>query len=131
MSGTARRSAGGPAGRSTPSGGDGRRRPRTGSPRRGARCGAGAARSGRRMSTAERPWTGRRLHFVGVGGAGMSGYARAAHALGAELSGSDAAHGPYLERLALDGVLQALVPHSAENLPTGEGVEVVYSSAVP
>ena len=83
------------------------------------------------MSTAERPWTGRRLHFVGAGGAGMSGYARAAHALGAELSGSDAAHGPYLERLALDGVLQALVPHSAENLPTGEGVEVVYSSAVP
>jgi UDP-N-acetylmuramate--alanine ligase len=83
------------------------------------------------MSTAERPWTGRRLHFVGVGGAGMSGYARAAHALGAELSGSDAAHGPYLERLALDGVMQAHVGHRAENLPTGEGVEIVYSSAVP
>ena len=35
--------------------------------------------------------SGRRLHFVGVGGAGMSGYARAAHALGAQVSGSDAA----------------------------------------
>jgi UDP-N-acetylmuramate--alanine ligase len=82
------------------------------------------------MNRTERPWQGRRLHFVGVGGAGMSGYARAAHALGAQVSGSDAAHGPYLERLALDGVMQAHVPHSAENLPAGEGVELVYSSAV-
>ncbi len=76
------------------------------------------------------PWAGRRLHFVGVGGAGMSGYARAAHALGAEVSGSDAADGPYLERLAADGVLTAQVGHSAENLPAGTGVELVYSSAV-
>jgi UDP-N-acetylmuramate--alanine ligase len=75
-------------------------------------------------------WSGRRLHFVGVGGAGMSGYARAAHALGAEVSGSDAASTPYLERLAADGVLQASVGHRAENVPAGDGVEVVYSSAV-
>ncbi len=36
--------------------------------------------AGRRepMSSAAAPWAGRRLHFVGVGGAGMSGYARAA-----------------------------------------------------
>ncbi|HYM54971.1 MAG TPA: UDP-N-acetylmuramate--L-alanine ligase [Solirubrobacteraceae bacterium] len=77
------------------------------------------------------PWGGRRLHFVGVGGAGMSGYARAAHALGAEVSGSDAASGPYVERLAADGVLQASIGHRAENVPAGEGVELVYSSAVP
>ncbi|MGP0101343.1 MAG: UDP-N-acetylmuramate--L-alanine ligase [Solirubrobacteraceae bacterium] len=76
------------------------------------------------------PWSGRRLHFVGVGGAGMSAYARAAHALGAEVSGSDAADGPYLERLAADGVLRAHVGHRAENVPAGEGVELFYSSAV-
>ena len=29
------------------------------------------------------PWTGRRLHFVGIGGAGMSGLAIVARALGA------------------------------------------------
>ena len=51
------------------------------------------------------PWSERRLHFVGVGGAGMSGYARAAHALGAQVSGSDRADSPYLERLRADGVL--------------------------
>jgi len=82
------------------------------------------------MSAAEQPWVGRRLHFVGVGGAGMSGYARAAHALGAEVSGSDTAGGPYLERLAADGVLEARIGHRAENVPAGEGVELVYSSAV-
>ena len=41
------------------------------------------------MSAAERPWAGRRIHVVGVGGAGMSAYARAAHALGADVTGSD------------------------------------------
>jgi UDP-N-acetylmuramate--alanine ligase len=82
------------------------------------------------MSAGERPWEGRTIHFVGVGGAGMSAYARAAHALGARVSGSDAAGGPYLQRLAADGVLEARIGHRAGNLPRGEGVELVYSSAV-
>jgi UDP-N-acetylmuramate--alanine ligase len=70
------------------------------------------------------------MHFVGVGGAGMSAYARAAHQLGAEVSGSDGADGPYLQRLAADGVLAAHVGHSSENVPSGQGVELFYSSAV-
>ncbi len=61
----------------------------------------------------------------------MSGYARAAHALGAEVTGSDLAGSPYTERLAADGVLETIVGHAALNVPAGEGVEVVYSSAVP
>jgi UDP-N-acetylmuramate--alanine ligase len=76
------------------------------------------------------PWSGRRIHFVGVGGAGMSAYARAAHALGAEVSGSDRASSVYSERLAADGVLDARIGHRAENVPAGEGVELVCSSAV-
>jgi UDP-N-acetylmuramate--alanine ligase len=83
------------------------------------------------MSSGAAPWAGRRLHFVGVGGAGMSGYARAAAALGAQVSGSDGAAGPYVRALAEDGVLQAQIGHEATNLPQGEGVELVYSSAVP
>jgi UDP-N-acetylmuramate--alanine ligase len=83
------------------------------------------------VSAAEGPWRGRCLHFVGVGGAGLSGYARAARGLGAQVSGSDSASSPYLERLGADGVLVAAVGHSAENVPAGEGVEIVYSSAVP
>jgi UDP-N-acetylmuramate--alanine ligase len=83
------------------------------------------------MNTAHGPWRGRRLHFVGVGGAGMSGYARAAHTLGAEVTGSDGALSPYAERLQTDGVLEVEVGHDAANVPAGEGVEVIYSSAVP
>ena len=84
-----------------------------------------------RADRAGGPWNGRRLHFVGVGGAGMSGYARVAHALGAEVSGSDAAAGAYLEGLSADGVLHASIGHDAHNVPAGDGVELIYSSAVP
>ena len=71
------------------------------------------------------------MHLVGVGGAGMSAYARAAHALGARVSGSDAAAGPYLARLLADGVLAGgEVGHAAGNIPAGGDVEVNYSSAV-
>jgi UDP-N-acetylmuramate--alanine ligase len=61
----------------------------------------------------------------------MSGYARAASALGAEVTGSDGALSPYAERLQADGVLEVEVGHDAANVPAGEGVEVIYSSAVP
>jgi UDP-N-acetylmuramate--alanine ligase len=60
----------------------------------------------------------------------MSGYARAARALGAEVSGSDAVAGGYLHALSADGVLDAAIGHRAENLPAGAGVELVYSSAI-
>jgi UDP-N-acetylmuramate--alanine ligase len=83
------------------------------------------------MSAGTGPWQGRRLHLVGVGGAGMSAYARAARALGAEVSGSDAHDSPYLEALRADGVLDGRVGHAAENLPDGDGVELYYSSAIP
>ena len=71
------------------------------------------------------PWNGRRLHFVGIGGAGMSGLAIVARALGAEVTGSDRApDSPYLVRSGLTAV-----PHDAANVP--DGAEVVVSSAIP
>ncbi len=92
---------------------------------------AGAAGAPQARAGGERPWQGRRIHFVGAGGAGMSAYVRAAHALGASVSASDAHSSPYLERLAADGIVRAAVGHDAANVPTGEAVELVYSSAVP
>ena len=65
-----------------------------------------------------RPWAGRRLHLVGLGGAGMSGYARAAVALGATVSGSDRAESAGLEELRALGV-DAHVGHAAANVPAG------------
>ena len=72
------------------------------------------------------------MHLVGVGGAGMSAYARAAHALGATRQRLRRPREPLpARRLRADGVLDAHVGHAAENLPAGEGVELYYSSAVP
>src|SRR3954469_18296326 len=71
---------------------------------------------------------GRRLHFVGIGGAGMSGLALVAKALGAEVSGSDQADSPYCERLRAAGI-EPVIGHDAANVP--EGAEVVVSTAIP
>src|SRR4051794_13465608 len=72
------------------------------------------------------PWSGRRLHFVGIGGAGMSGLALVARALGAEVTGSDRSPGsPYLAPLHDVPVFEG---HDADHVP--EGAEVVYSSAI-
>jgi UDP-N-acetylmuramate--alanine ligase len=79
---------------------------------------------------AAQPWSGRKLHFVGVGGAGMSAYARAAHALGAAVTGSDRAASVYTESLSADAVLEAKIGHAAANVPEGDDVVVVHSSAV-
>ncbi len=78
--------------------------------------------------TDERPWAGRRLHLIGIGGAGMSGLALVARALGAEVSGSDRAESPALERLRAAGCT-AVAGHDAANVPAG--AEVVHSTAVP
>jgi UDP-N-acetylmuramate--alanine ligase len=68
---------------------------------------------------------------VGIAGAGMSGYALAAHALGAQVTGSDRAPSPYLDALARAGVDPPVIGHDAANVPPGADVEVVYSTAIP
>jgi len=75
-------------------------------------------------------WSGRRLHFVGVAGAGMSAYARAAHQLGASVTGSDRSDSPFAQALRADGVLEPLIGHRPENVPSGDDVTVVSSSAI-
>src|SRR5947209_9258862 len=72
-------------------------------------------------------WTRRRLHFVGIGGAGMSGLALIARALGASVTGSDRAESSYIARLRAHGI-EPVIGHAAANVPAG--AEVVYSSAV-
>jgi UDP-N-acetylmuramate--alanine ligase len=73
-------------------------------------------------------WAHRRLHFVGIGGAGMSGLALIASELGAQVSGSDRAESSYTERLREHGISPA-IGHAASNVPAV--AEVVYSTAVP
>jgi UDP-N-acetylmuramate--alanine ligase len=76
----------------------------------------------------DQPWSGRTLHFVGIGGVGMSGLAAVAHALGASVTGSDRAAGsPHAGALHAAGIEPA-IGHAAANVPAG--AEVVYSSAI-
>jgi UDP-N-acetylmuramate--alanine ligase len=72
-------------------------------------------------------WADRRLHFIGIGGAGMSGLALVCDELGAMVSGSDRAASSYTERLRAAG-LEPLIGHDAANLP--DGAEVVVSTAI-
>jgi UDP-N-acetylmuramate--alanine ligase len=77
---------------------------------------------------ADRPLAGRALHLVGIGGAGMSGLALVAQALGARVTGSDrATSGPYVERLRAAGI-DPFAGHAAEHVPAD--AELVYSSAI-
>jgi UDP-N-acetylmuramate--alanine ligase len=68
-----------------------------------------------------------RIHFVGIGGIGMSGIAEVLLTLGYKVSGSDLRHSSVAERLAELGAI-IFVGHQAENI-TGAEV-VVTSSAV-
>jgi UDP-N-acetylmuramate--alanine ligase len=74
------------------------------------------------------PFAGRALHFIGIGGAGMSGLALVAKQLGASVTGSDQAESSYSEGLREAGI-QPVIGHDAANLP--EGAEVVVSTAIP
>jgi UDP-N-acetylmuramate--alanine ligase len=69
----------------------------------------------------------RRVHFVGIGGIGMSGIAELLANLGYKVSGSDAKRSEMTDRLMTLGV-DVHVGHAAANV--GDVDVVVYSSAV-
>ncbi len=75
-----------------------------------------------------RPWAGRRLHFVGIGGCGMSGLARLLQQRGALCSGSDNVASELTESLRADGI-RVTYQQTAEALPA-ECDLVVASAAV-
>ena len=67
------------------------------------------------------------IHFIGIGGAGMSGIAEVLHNLGYVISGSDRSDSAVLQRLAGLGI-QTFIGHSADNLAHVDAV--VTSTAV-
>jgi UDP-N-acetylmuramate--alanine ligase len=72
------------------------------------------------------PLEGRRLWFVGIGGAGLSGYALLAKAWGADVAGWDRYETPYLEHVRAADI-PVTISDSAEAAP--EGWEAVVSTA--
>jgi UDP-N-acetylmuramate--alanine ligase len=71
------------------------------------------------------PLAGRRIWFVGIGGAGLSGYALLAHAWGAEVGGWDRVDTPYLGNVRAAGIDVELSPEPVVR----DGWETVVSSA--
>src|SRR5882672_5802214 len=67
------------------------------------------------------------IHFVGIGGIGMSGIAEVMHNLGYAVQGSDLADSANVKRLREHGIA-VTIGHRPENLR--EAMVVVVSSAV-
>jgi UDP-N-acetylmuramate--alanine ligase len=67
------------------------------------------------------------IHFVGIGGIGMSGIAEVLHNLGHKVQGSDAADNANVKRLREMGI-PCFIGHKAENL--GETEVLVVSTAI-
>lgn len=67
------------------------------------------------------------VHFVGIGGIGMSGIAEVLKTLGYEVQGSDMAENANVKRLRGHG-MKVMVGHAAENL--GDAQVLVVSSAI-
>ncbi len=67
------------------------------------------------------------VHFIGIGGIGMSGIAEALHSLGYAVQGSDQSDGANVQRLRDKGI-EVFVGHKAENI--GEAEVIVVSTAI-
>ena len=67
------------------------------------------------------------IHFVGIGGIGMSGIAEVMHQLGYKVQGSDASDSYVVEKLRKEGI-PVSIGHSADNL--GDAAVVVCSTAI-
>lgn len=69
-----------------------------------------------------------KIHFIGIGGAGMSALARILLDKGYQVSGSDIASSPLTEQLCAHGA-KIVIGHRAENITGTEAI--VVSSAIP
>jgi UDP-N-acetylmuramate-alanine ligase len=75
-----------------------------------------------------RDWSRAQVHFVGIGGSGMSGIARIMASRGAQVSGSDLNDSSTLNGLRSLGA-KIYIGHSLDNL--GSPDLVIKSSAIP
>ncbi|HEY1146612.1 MAG TPA: UDP-N-acetylmuramate--L-alanine ligase [Allosphingosinicella sp.] len=67
------------------------------------------------------------IHFVGIGGIGMSGIAEVMHILGYKVQGSDVSEGYVVEGLRRQGI-EVMIGHQADNVR--DAAVVVVSSAI-
>lgn len=76
----------------------------------------------------ERPFE--RVHFIGIGGAGMSGIALVLHQRGYQVTGSDLKESRYTRSLVREGI-DVTVGHAAATIDAVQPEVVVISTAIP
>ena len=69
-------------------------------------------------------------HFIGIGGAGMSGIALVLHERGCKVTGSDLKHSHYVRELEAAGI-QVTIGHEAATIDAAMPDVVVTSTAIP
>ncbi|MCK5944739.1 MAG: UDP-N-acetylmuramate--L-alanine ligase, partial [Planctomycetes bacterium] len=94
-----------------------------------AKLGAGVEEPAAQEGIAGTSFVSRRFHFVGVGGAGMSGLARLLAGIGGEISGSDATGGSVVDCLRKEG--QSVWTGCQPERIDGADGYVIRSAAVP
>ena len=70
-----------------------------------------------------------KLHFIGIGGVGMSGLARIASTQGIRVTGSDMKSSRFTDQLEKSWI-PVSIGHDAKNVPEGDDVTVVVSTAI-
>lgn len=70
-----------------------------------------------------------RVHFIGIGGVGMSGIARVAHDQGMKVTGSDLKESRYTKQLREAGI-EVFIGHDSVNIPNPPPDVVVVSTAI-
>lgn len=69
-----------------------------------------------------------KVHFIGIGGVGMSGIAKVAKSQGADVTGSDMKASRYTQQL-IDAGIDVAIGHAPTNIPDGEPT-IVVSTAI-
>lgn len=72
----------------------------------------------------------KKIHFIGIGGIGMSALARYFFSYGAEVSGSDKEYTSLIETLKKEGIQNIWIPHNKKNIEKINPSLVIYSTAI-
>ena len=73
---------------------------------------------------------GKKVHFIGIGGIGMSALARYFHADGSVVSGSDKEKSYLISELEQEGITNIWIPHNKKNIEQINPDYIIYSTAI-
>lgn len=73
---------------------------------------------------------GKKIHFIGIGGIGMSALARLYYGMGSLISGSDKVSSQLISKLTSEGITNIWAPHTRDKLAKVNPEYIIYSTAI-